>query len=228
MFCFLSANQAFFLYFLQLAAGLKRSNNLVTSRLPALHKYFFVNAVLVMFCFLSANQAFFLYFLQLAAGLKRSNNLVTSRLPALHKYFFVNAVLVMFCFLSANQAFFLYFLQLFCWLVIVWQQNRHLRELRLGRNFSGIKPKHMKKVMDALVEVVQEEESVIFLILSAANIMLVFLLYLPSCFGRETTKGFNLWSSRWAVVFGLTLPGIKPESTVSVADAPTLISKTHV
>ena len=40
------------------------------------------------------------------------------------------------------------------------QQNKSLKELKIGKNLFGVKPKNMKKVMEALMELVQEEESV--------------------------------------------------------------------
>ena len=40
------------------------------------------------------------------------------------------------------------------------QQNKSLRKLNIGRNFNGLKVKIMKQVMEGLVELVQEEDSV--------------------------------------------------------------------
>ncbi|XP_039266221.2 F-actin-uncapping protein LRRC16A-like isoform X2 [Styela clava] len=44
--------------------------------------------------------------------------------------------------------------------LLAWiQKNDSIRDLKIGRNFNNIKPKHMKAVMDAIVELVQEDRS---------------------------------------------------------------------
>jgi len=40
------------------------------------------------------------------------------------------------------------------------QENNSIKDLNIGKNFSGIKPKLLKRVMESIVELIQEEDSV--------------------------------------------------------------------
>nr|CAB3263513.1 leucine-rich repeat-containing protein 16A-like [Phallusia mammillata] len=67
------------------------------------------------------------------------------------------------------------------------QQNKSLRELKIGRNFSGIKQKNIRPVMDSIVELVQEENSVLESLSLADSKLREYTHVLLGCLGSNTS-----------------------------------------
>uniref|UniRef100_H2XUW1 CARMIL C-terminal domain-containing protein n=3 Tax=Ciona intestinalis TaxID=7719 RepID=H2XUW1_CIOIN len=67
------------------------------------------------------------------------------------------------------------------------QQNRSITEFKIGRNFFGVKPKYMRQVMEGIVELMQEEDSVLQTFCIADSKLREHLHILLGCLGSNTS-----------------------------------------
>ncbi|CAK8682443.1 unnamed protein product [Clavelina lepadiformis] len=67
------------------------------------------------------------------------------------------------------------------------QRNKSLKELLIGKNFFNIKPKHMKQVMESIVELVQEEESCLECLSLAESKIRDHVTTFLGCLGSNTS-----------------------------------------